>query len=57
MLAKGYVRPPSAKSSLYPAPIYSETTNDGHFGMIDDLATFTWERTDKAAALKKAVGK
>jgi S-adenosylmethionine synthetase len=38
-------------------PIYSQTTNDGHFGKIDDLATFTWERTDKAAALKKAVGK
>ncbi|MGI8602651.1 MAG: methionine adenosyltransferase [Verrucomicrobiales bacterium] len=36
-------------------PIYSKTTNYGHFGKDDpDL---TWERIDKAAALKKAVGK
>jgi S-adenosylmethionine synthetase len=35
-------------------PIYSKTTNYGHFGKADkDL---TWEATDKAAALKKAVG-
>ena len=34
-------------------PIYSKTTNYGHFGKDDpDL---TWERTDKAAALVKAV--
>ncbi len=34
-------------------PIYSKTTNYGHFGKDDkDL---TWERTDKAAALKKLV--
>ena len=34
-------------------PIYSKTTNYGHFGKNDpDL---TWERTDKVAALKKAV--
>jgi S-adenosylmethionine synthetase len=33
-------------------PIYSKTTNYGHFGKNDpDL---TWERTDKAAALKSA---
>jgi len=36
-------------------PIYSKTTNYGHFGKIDDLESITWERTDKAAALKKAV--
>jgi S-adenosylmethionine synthetase len=36
-------------------PIYSKTTNYGHFGKVDDLAIFTWERTDKADALKKAV--
>ena len=36
-------------------PIYSKTTNYGHFGKVDDLDTFTWERTDKVAALKKAV--
>ena len=36
-------------------PIYSKTTNYGHFGKDD--ADLTWERTDKAAALKKAIGK
>lgn len=36
-------------------PIYSKTTNYGHFGKIDDLASITWERTDKAKALQKAV--
>jgi S-adenosylmethionine synthetase len=36
-------------------PIYSKTTNYGHFGKSDkDL---TWEITDKAAALKKAIVK
>ena len=35
-------------------PIYSKTTNYGHFGKSD--AELTWEATDKAAALKKAVG-
>jgi len=35
-------------------PIYSKTTNYGHFGKAD--AELTWEATDKAAALKKAVG-
>jgi S-adenosylmethionine synthetase len=36
-------------------PIYSKTTNYGHFGKVDDVATITWERTDKTAALKRAV--
>jgi len=36
-------------------PIYSKTTNYGHFGKVDDLNSITWEKTDKAAALKKAV--
>jgi S-adenosylmethionine synthetase len=36
-------------------PIYSKTTNYGHFGKTSDLDTFTWERTDKADALKRAV--
>jgi S-adenosylmethionine synthetase len=36
-------------------PIYTKTTNYGHFGKIDDLNSITWEKTDKAAALKKAV--
>ena len=33
-------------------PIYSKTTNYGHFGKEDK--EITWERTDKAAVLKKA---
>ena len=35
-------------------PIYSKTTNYGHFGKIDDLNSITWEKTDKVAALKRA---
>src|SRR6202042_543117 len=35
-------------------PIYSKTTNYGHFGKVDDLNSITWEKTDKAAALRKA---
>ena len=34
-------------------PIYSKTTNYGHFGKDDP--DITWERIDKAEALKKAV--
>ena len=34
-------------------PIYGKTTNYGHFGKCDD-PDITWERTDKAAALKRA---
>jgi len=34
-------------------PIYSKTTNYGHFGKIDD-PDITWEKTDKAGELKKA---
>jgi S-adenosylmethionine synthetase len=33
-------------------PFYSKTTNYGHFGKNDK--DITWEKTDKAAALKKA---
>ena len=36
-------------------PIYSKTTNYGHFGKVDDLNVITWEKTDKVTALKKAV--
>jgi S-adenosylmethionine synthetase len=36
-------------------PIYSKTTNYGHFGREDDLEALTWERTDKAEALRKLV--
>ncbi|HYT59531.1 MAG TPA: methionine adenosyltransferase, partial [Haliangiales bacterium] len=36
-------------------PIYLKTTNYGHFGKVDDLDSITWERTDKAGALKRAV--
>ena len=35
-------------------PIYGKSTNYGHFGKDD--ADLTWERTDKAEALKKAIG-
>ena len=34
-------------------PIYSKTTNYGHFGKIDD-PDMTWENTDKAEELKAA---
>jgi S-adenosylmethionine synthetase len=36
-------------------PIYSKTTNYGHFGKTDP--DITWERTDKTEALRKAAGK
>ena len=36
-------------------PIYLRTSNFGHFGRCDDLDVFTWEKTNKAAELKKAV--
>ncbi len=36
-------------------PIYSKTTNYGHFGKVDDLESITWESTDKASALKRAI--
>jgi S-adenosylmethionine synthetase len=44
-------------------PIYSETAAYGHCGRTPEkvgngrnaYTTFTWERTDKAAALKRAV--
>ncbi len=36
-------------------PIYSKTTNYGHFGKTTDLDALTWERTDKVDALKKAI--
>jgi S-adenosylmethionine synthetase len=36
-------------------PIYSKTTNYGHFGREDDLDALHWERTDKADSLKQFV--
>ncbi len=36
-------------------PIYSKTTNYGHFGKDD--SDITWEKTDKVNELKKATGK
>jgi S-adenosylmethionine synthetase len=33
-------------------PIYNQTTNYGHFGREDDLEALTWEKTDKADALR-----
>jgi len=36
-----------------PRPIYSKTTNYGHFGKND--REITWERTDRVAALRSAI--
>ena len=36
-------------------PIYSKTTNYGHFGKTDP--DITWEKTDKVEALRKVAGK
>jgi S-adenosylmethionine synthetase len=36
-------------------PIYKETARDGHFGR--ELPNFSWEKTDKADALRKEAGK
>ena len=36
-------------------PIYQRTAAYGHFGRTEGDG-FTWERTDKAAALKAAAG-
>jgi S-adenosylmethionine synthetase len=36
-------------------PIYSATTNYGHFGRTQGLDIFTWERTDKVRQLKGAL--
>jgi S-adenosylmethionine synthetase len=36
-------------------PIFSKTTNYGHFGKTDP--DITWEKTDKVEALRKAAGK
>jgi len=36
-------------------PIYSKTTNYGHFGKNDPA--ITWEKADKADALRKTIGK
>ena len=36
-------------------PIYEETSAYGHFGRIDQLDIFTWERTDRVDALLAAI--
>jgi S-adenosylmethionine synthetase len=36
-------------------PVYEETSAYGHFGRTRNLDGFTWERTDKADALKASV--
>jgi S-adenosylmethionine synthetase len=49
------LRPRGIVSSLkLLRPIYRETARHGHFGR--ELPQFTWERTDKAAQLKKLTG-
>ncbi len=37
-------------------PIYKQTARHGHFGRPPANGCFTWEKTDKAAALAKAAG-
>ena len=37
-------------------PIYRKTAAYGHFGRVNE-PDFTWEATDKAAALKEQAGK
>ena len=37
-------------------PIYSHSTNYGHFGRTADLDILTWEKTDKAKTLAKTAG-
>jgi len=49
------LRPGSFREELkLHRPIYQKTAAYGHFGRDD--ADFTWERTDKAAALRSAAG-
>ena len=36
-------------------PMYQQTASYGHFGRSGSDTAFTWERTDKAEALKAAV--
>ncbi len=36
-------------------PIYQATSSYGHFGRTENLNVFTWEKTDRVAALKAAV--
>jgi S-adenosylmethionine synthetase len=36
-------------------PIYEATSSYGHFGRVEELDSFTWERTDKVKALQSAV--
>jgi len=38
-------------------PIYRPTAAYGHFGRAPEENLFTWERTDRAADLKKAAGR
>ncbi|MBI5754855.1 methionine adenosyltransferase [Candidatus Peregrinibacteria bacterium] len=36
-------------------PIYKKTASYGHFGRMDDLESFTWEKTDKAGSLRDSL--
>ena len=47
-------RAPSASTCKLHRPIYQKTAAYGHFGREDD--DFTWEKTDKADALREAAG-
>jgi S-adenosylmethionine synthetase len=54
--AKNASKPPSRDGLMLDLlrPIYEKTAAYGHFGR--DEPEFTWERTDKAAALRAAAG-
>ena len=38
-------------------PIYRSTASYGHFGRTPDDGQFTWEKTDRAAELKRAAAR
>jgi S-adenosylmethionine synthetase len=38
-------------------PIYRATASYGHFGRAPEEGMFTWEKTDRAADLKKAAAR
>jgi S-adenosylmethionine synthetase len=42
------------RRTFFPWPIYQKTAAYGHFGRIEP--EFTWEATDKAAALAEQAG-
>ena len=54
-LAAGTVTDGLQRLEILLRPIYEKTSAYGHFGRVHDLASFTWERTDKTKALLAAL--